>query len=431
MKKSLLLLLAALATLVASAQTKVEIDGIWYNLTSETQQAEVTYKGSSHDEYSYEYSGSINLPATVTYEGVDYRVTSIGNSTVRNCTSLTAITIPASVTSIGKSAFYWCSSLTAITIPENSQLTSIGYEAFSSCYSLTAITIPASVTSIGGYAFYYCDNLTTVTIPENSQLTWIGDRAFSYCSSLTAITIPEGVTSIGGYAFEDCSRFTSITIPKGVTSIGDGAFSGCSSLTAVHISDIAAWCNIEFFDNYSNPLCCAHNLYLNGELVTQLTLPEDVTSIGNYAFYSCYSLTAIDIPEGVTSIGYYAFSRCSSLTAITLPEGVTSIGTYAFEDCSSLTAITCKAVAPPTLENSEVFNGVNKSIPVYVPAGSIEDYKAAAYWNEFTNYADIEAGINELTGDNSQLTIYDLSGRRVEKAEKGIYIVNEVKVVIK
>ena len=280
MKKSILLLFAAFATLAASAHD-FEVNGIYYNITSRADEtAEVTYKGSSHDEYSYEYSGSI--------------------------------------------------------------------------------------------------------------------------------TIPEGVTSIGTYAFEDCSRLTSITIPEDVTSIGDYAFYGCSSLTAVHISDIAAWCNIEFFDDYSNPLCYAHNLYLNGELVTQLTLPEGVTSIGNYAFDGCYSLTTITIPEGVTSIESGAFSNCSSLTTIT-----------------------CKAVAPPTLENSEVFDGVNKSIPVYVPAGSIEDYKAAAYWNEFTNYADIEAGINELTGDNSQLTIYDLSGRRVEKAEKGIYIVNGKKVVIK
>ena len=100
MKKHLLILFAAFATLAASAHD-FEVNGIYYNITSRADEtAEVTFKGSSSDEYSYEYSGSINLPATVTYEGVDYSVTSIGNSTFRNCTSLTAITIPASVTKI-------------------------------------------------------------------------------------------------------------------------------------------------------------------------------------------------------------------------------------------------------------------------------------------------------------------------------------------
>ena len=119
MKKSLLLLLAAFATLAASAQTKVEIEGIWYNLTSETLQAEVTFKGSSYDEYPNEYSGSINLPAMVTYEGVNY-----------------------SVTSIGSDAFSGCSNLTAITIPESSQLTSIGEDAFEGAAASPPSTYP-------------------------------------------------------------------------------------------------------------------------------------------------------------------------------------------------------------------------------------------------------------------------------------------------
>ena len=284
MKKHLLLLFTALLPLVASAE-KVEIDGIWYNLVSKVKQAEVTKSGGT------EYSGSITIPATVTYDGVAYSVTSIGD------------------------------------------------EAFYNCRSLTTITIPESVTSIGSKAFYYCRSLTAINIPENSQLTSIGDYAFGYCSSLTAINIPS-VTSIGERAFDDCSSLTAITIPEGVTSIGDYAFEDCSSLTAVHISNIEAWCKITFENYNSNPLYYAHNLYLNGELVTNLVIPEDVTSIGDYAFYQCSSLTDITLPEGVTSIGYNAFSGCSTLTAITLPEGVTSIGDYVFYGCSSLTSIT-------------------------------------------------------------------------------------------
>ena len=122
-------------------------------------------------------------------------------------------------------------------------------------------------------------------------MTSIGDCAFCDCRSLTSIILPEGVTSIGDYAFYGCSSLASVIIPEGVTSIGNCAFCDCENLTAVHISDIAAWCNIKFSKSDSNPLYYANNLYLNGELVTEVTLPEGVTSIGEGAFRGCRSLT--------------------------------------------------------------------------------------------------------------------------------------------
>ena len=135
---------------------------------------------------------------------------------------------------------------------------------------------------LGEYAFRNCTALTNITIPNS--VTSIGSSAFYHCSSLTSITIPDSVTSIGSSAFNNCSSLTSITIPDSVTSIGSSAFYYCSSLEAVYITDIEAWCNISFSSYYSNPLCHADNLYLNGELVTELEIPESVTSIGDYAF---------------------------------------------------------------------------------------------------------------------------------------------------
>ena len=200
------------------------------------------------------------------------------------------------------------------------------------------VVIPDSVTSIGESAFENCSSLTSIIIPNS--VTSIGDHAFEDCSSLTRIVIPDSVTSIGEDAFYGCSSLTSINIPDSVRSIGNSVFSGCSSLKGVYITDIAAWCGIVFGSDSANPLYYAHNLYLNGELVTDLVIPDSVTSIGDYAFYECYSLTSIDIPDGVTSIGGDAFTWCSSLTSIDIPDGVTSIGNDAFYGCSSLTSVT-------------------------------------------------------------------------------------------
>ena len=156
---------------------------------------------------------------------------------------------------------------------------------------------------------------------------------------LKKVIIKDTISGIDDLAFSYCTNLTEIIIPDSVTSIGNSAFFNCNSLESVYISDIAAWCNIEFYDSLSNPLCFADNLYLNDELVTNVVVPEKVTSIGKYAFKGYDSLTEIIIPNSVTSIGDNAFSSCTNLTEITIPNSVTSIGTAAFSGCTSLKEI--------------------------------------------------------------------------------------------
>ena len=180
--------------------------------------------------------------------------------------------------------------------------------------------------------------VTELVIPED--VTKINSYAFYGCTGLTSVTIPNSVTSIGFEAFDGCTGLTSVTIPNSVTIIGNNAFNGCTGLKEVHISDLVAWCNIYFARYSGNPMCCAHNLYLNGELVTELVIPEDVTEIKEYAFYGCTCIRSVVIGNGVASIGDEAFHGCTGLTSITIPNSVTSIGDYAFEDCTGLTSIT-------------------------------------------------------------------------------------------
>ena len=156
-----------------------------------------------------------------------------------------------------------------------------------------------------------------IVIPESVEhggttyrVTSIGKSAFSRYYGLISVAIPNSVTSIGEYAFSGCSGLTSVTIPNSVTSIEDEAFYGCYGLTSVHISDIAAWCNIDFGISTSNPLFYAHHLYVNGEEVKDLVIPNSVTSIGDYAFWNCSALTSVTIPNSVTSIGGSAFFLC-------------------------------------------------------------------------------------------------------------------------
>jgi len=159
--------------------------------------------------------------------------------------------------------------------------------------------------------------VTCVGLPEGvvDGTAQLGDAGTGFYSApyLKKITLPEGITYIGIHAFEGCKRLTEINLPASLKQVNKDAFKGCSALTKVAITDIAAWCDITFGDTTANPLNYAKNLYLNGALVTDLTLPDTVTRIGSFAFYGCTSLQSIVIPESVTAIGAKAFSNCNAL----------------------------------------------------------------------------------------------------------------------
>ncbi len=370
-------MMAMLLPLAANAYD-VEINGIYYNVVKKAKQATVTYGENQQGSYS----GSVEIPATIDYDGVTCNVVAIGDNAFCYCYYLTSVTIPNSVTTIGNDAFYKCNGLTSVHISDiaawcnisfgsnplgyahhlymNGQevkdlvipnsVTTIG-NAFAGCSGLTSVTIPNSVTSIGEAAFYGCSGLTSVTIPNS--VTSIGNRAFNGCSGLTSITIPNSVTSIGDEAFSGCKGLTSFTIPNTVTSIGESTFKSCSGLTSITIPNSVTSIGNSAFSSCSG--------------LSSVTIPNSVTSIGNSAFSSCSGLSSVTIPNSVTYVGRCAFQYCSSLTSITIPNSVTSIDVFTFYYCSSLTSVTignsvttidsysfqgCSALASVTIGNS-------------------------------------------------------------------------------
>ena len=363
-------------------------------------------------------------------------VTKIGESAFRYCTSLTSVTIPDSVNEIGYAAFESCISLKEVyckpTTPPAGD-----YNMFDDNASGRKIYVPAEsyydyicVESWRDYAdsivgkcdivagdipnneIWYTSANGSVVTPNDSSVfgatilrneyidgkgyiefdapvTSIGISAFYDCTSLTSVTIPDSVTKIGYYAFFNCTSLTSVTIPDSVTEIGGSAFYGCTSLTSVHITDIAVWCQISYGVE-ANPLDYAHNLYLNGELVTDLVIPDSITKIKWCAFRGCTSLRSVTIPDSVTEIGNSAFFSCDSLTSVTIPGSVTEIGYSAFYDCTSLKEVYCKPTTPPDV-GSDLFWDFVYGRKIYVPTESVEAYKTAEGWS---NYASDIVGYN-------------------------------------
>ena len=321
----------------------VEINGVYYKLITNSNIAKVTSNPQK-------YSGVIVIPPSVTYQGLDYSVTSIGDWAFYGCIGLTSVTIGNSVTSIGNYAFWYCSRLTSVIIGNG--VTSIGYAAFSSCPGLTSITVEE-----GNSKYDSRDNCNAII--ETGTNTLIAG-----CKNTV---IPNSVTNIGENAFYNCSGLTSVTIPNSVTSIGKSAFYGCSGLTSV-------------------------------------TIPNSVTSIGKAAFEGCSKLTSITIPNSVASIGDRAFWGCSGLTSVIIGNGIKEVNGWVFVDCTNLTDVYCYAESVPTTGSNAFFNSPVGNATLHVPASAVDAYKAADPWSNFkeivalTNDDPGPMGIEEING---------------------------------
>ena len=369
--KFMVLVAALVVSVCSSAQ---EVNGITYQFDKDKKEAMVVAKYIQGQ--AVPYKGAVNIPESVTYGGVTYKVTSISNSTFGGNSELTSVTIPNTVVSIG-------------------------LQAFISCTGLKSLTIPASVSSVGSGAFESCSNLTSFVVDKDNKFfdsrdncnALINTRANELVAGFNITVIPNTVTKIGANAFQG-SEITSIVIPNSVTSIAPQAFYGCLKLKTV-------------------------------------TLSDKLKTIGHDAFAGCESLESINLPFTLTKIDEYAFEGCKSLKEITLPAKLQFINEGAFKGCSSLTSVTNLATTPLSIYYRTFTTFGN----LIVPEGSEEAYRNTPIWKDFTIISDatMKTGIDDLPTANTYYPapIYNLSGKRLEKASKGVNIINGKKYILK
>ncbi len=355
MKRFYLSAIALLWSLIIHAVV-VEIDGIAYNINLKTGLTEVT-SNSAHP-----YSGNIVIPETIVYEDIEYTVTGIGGQAFFQ-KNITSITFPNSITSIGVSAFMYCHALTSVEIPEH-------------------------VTMIPDMAFASCESLKNVILPEG--LTMIDNSAFNSCYGLESINLPNTVEVIEDWAFANCENLSYVKMPQQLKRVGQGAFGSCPSLAYVDIPDLSSWAMITFNNYTANPLYYAKKLIVNGEEITDLVIPDDVTYIGGNAFRCCMNLTSVTIGDHVRSIGLGAFMECSNITSIIIGEDVTSIDRLVFYRCTKVTSVTSYPRKVPTTASDAFDATLLENANLYVAGSAFDNYYRSDPWKNFKEIVALE-----------------------------------------
>lgn len=391
---------------------------------------------------SFDGCGSLT---SLTIEGGEtvHTITFTGNNSFRNCSSITTVRLGKVNVNTRSETFGGCTNVESVylsdlssylgsVIQNNSNFltsTTKNVKIYLNDSEITTLNVPNDVTSIPQFSFRGCTGITSVTLPNT--VTNVYYSAFYKCSGLVTVDLGTGVTVIADNAFRDCTNLESITMPNAI-SCSSNTFSGCSKLTDIYITNISNWCASSFATlgnaapNYANTL--SKKMYVNNVKVTDLVIPNNVTTIKAYIF-SRFDFTSITVPNSVTTIGDYAFADCSSMSSISLPSSITSLGQLmfrgcnslhhlrfpdsittvpkeilnnntgiktcvvgdhvtsiaglAFRSCSSMTALYMLPTTPPTLADTNVL--LFNTCQIYVPESSLSTYQGYTNWTSFSS----------------------------------------------
>ena len=448
MKKIFLLLWFVLLGLSEMQAYQFEKNGIYYDIVNGKA---VVVSGNAN------YSGDVVIPDSVEYYGYYYVVDSIGNyafsyagemtsvrlpnqlraigsSAFTNCYSLTSISFPVSLKVIDIGAFYECSGLTSLSFPEG--MTEIGDGAFKGCGRLETISFPSTMKSIDWSAFceqnknYYgectCDSIRRIDIKDFS--TWLNSERFGGNSSYEGhvcasnaklyidgkkmadeVVIPEGVTELKSHLFDGATQITSIKFPSTLVKVAEDAFTHCYSLQSIEIDDLNDWLQIDFGGSVC-PWFAEERLklYVKGELLTHVVLPESLTELKPYVFSSLKQIQRVDFPEKLEKIGTNAFSSCNELDSVFLPKNLFYIGDGAF---NGVRAVTFLAQVPPK-------GGMPGSLLVRVPKESLDMYKTEWPQLSASRIVGLDKEYNrivDVVANNSSSAVFDAIGGLVDK----------------
>lgn len=463
--KKITLFFAALCCAVMAQAERVKSGDLWYEIDKTAQTAIVTYETLSTDGSNYSSLTSVTIYITIQVGGETYTIIGIGEKAFHSNNTISQVTIGYNYyfKTIGAYAFNNATALEFVSI-KSPALESIGDHAFYGCAALTGIDLPSPVKTIDQYAFCNCKAMSKVMIPEGT--TTIGTCAFRWCEGLEYLRLPSTLTSIGDFAFQNCKALKEmhchLAAPLDLGTNAQITFANAPETAKVYVGgnpetfrNAAGWSVLPISDEQlvtSNDLYYIINpsdntatltwdhyssFYFNyydieGAVtlpstiteggksytvtaiapyalkylkMTELIIPDEVTTIGEYAIannfklttihlpanikeipaYMCYqsAIEEIVIPESVETIEHDAFYGCDKLTKVTLPAGLKKLGGQAFYSCKALKTVTNKNPEPISIDEYTFGNVPCESVKLFVPKGSGLSYAKAAVWKQF------------------------------------------------
>lgn len=424
MKKRLFISLICIFSTILCFADRITVGNFCYDITLGSSEASLVENNSN------EYSGDVVIPSSFTYQGKEYQVTKIGANAFYCCLNLTSVKIPDGVNEIGDGAFTYDVKIKSIAIPNSVE--KMGNGVFCGCSILERIVLEKGnkhfvfkdnmLFSADGKILYQVLQITeNLVVPEG--VTEIKDEAVSMCSELTSVSLPSSLTYIGKKAFFNVFKMRSISIPQNVSYIGEAAFGSCNSYLEISLEG-----NNSFYKMENGILLSKDGsllLHTSRNIDDVVSIPNTVVRIGAWAL-SEHANEKLVVPDNVQTIGEYAFLNLIHLSSITLGSSIKEIEQCAFWGCYNITSFVLRATTPPATSNVK-FSTEQLEATLVVPKGCLNVYKNSTYdWSKFANIVEGDVtGVDSVinSSDNTPTTIYDANGMKRQSLAKGLNII--------